>query len=138
MLHAFKNQMPQSESFFAAADSASANNPAILNNWGLALAMDGRYDQALAKLMQAVEVAPQEKRVQPEMNLALVYGLMGKESQASMILRRYMEPKKITENITSYRAIRSNREKARQALQNAASPVPTPVDQQLILPPSLQ
>jgi Flp pilus assembly protein TadD len=139
MLHAFKNQMPQSESFFAAADSASGNNPAILNNWGLALAMDGRYDQATAKLMQAVEVAPQEKRMQPEMNLALVYGLMGKESQASMVLRRYMEPKKITENIKSYRAIRSNREKARQALQNAATPVPTtPVEQQLILPPSLQ
>lgn len=143
MLHAFKNQMPQSESFFAAADSASPNNAAILNNWGLALAMDGRYDEALARLMQAVETAPQEKRAQPEMNLALVYGLMGRESHASAILRRYMEPNKITENIKSYRAIRSNREKARQMLQNAAGATPpqtldTPTDKQLILPPSLQ
>lgn len=143
MLHAFKNQMPQAESFFAAADSASANNPAILNNWGLALAMDGRYDEALARLMQAVEVAPQEKRAQPEMNLALVYGLMGRESQAAGILRRHMDTKKIAENIKSYRTIRSNREKTRQALQNAAGAMPSqtlsaPIDKQLIVPPSLQ
>ncbi len=106
MLHAFKNQMPQAESFFVAADKTSQNNPAILNNWGLALAMGGRYDEAVAKLMQAVDITPQEKRAQPEMNLALVYGLMGREKQAEMILRRHMEPNKAAANLKAYRAIR--------------------------------
>jgi Flp pilus assembly protein TadD len=82
--------------------------------------MDGRYDEAIARIMQAVEMAPQEKRMQPEMNLAMVYGLAGKEKQAEIILRRHMEPNKAADNLKAYRAIRKDHEKARQMLQNAA------------------
>ena len=119
ILHSFKNEMPQALASFAAADAASPNTPAVLNNWGLALAMENRYDEGVAKLMQAVEVSPPATRTQPEMNLALVYALSGNNKPAEMILHRYMDASKIKENMKFYSGLRKDREKSRQALQNA-------------------
>jgi Tfp pilus assembly protein PilF len=119
ILHSFKNEIPQAQASFASADSISPNNPAVLNNWGLALAIDNRYDEAIAKLMQAVEVAPPTTRTQPELNLALIYALSGNEKPAEIILHRYMTPAKIRENMKFYRGLRKDQQKSRQVLQNA-------------------
>jgi len=119
IISSLKNNPAQAAASFTAADIASPNTPAILNNWGLALAMDGHYDEAVAKLMHAVEIAALEHREQPEMNLALVYALSGNEKSAEVILHRYMEVDKIRENLKFYRSLHKNPEKSRQALQNA-------------------
>ena len=119
ILHSFRNELPQAESAFAAANAISSNNVVILNNWGLALAMDQRYDEAIAKLMQAVEAAPQQSRSQPEMNLAMIYALSGNEKPAEMILRRYMAPEDIEGNMKFYRSVRRDREQSRRALQKS-------------------
>ena len=140
IIYSLKNNLPQAESSFAAADAANPNNTPVLNNWGLALAIDNRYDEAIAKLMQAVEVSPPENRTQPEMNLALVYALSGNDKSAQLILHRYMEPAKIKENMKFYSSLRKDREKSRQALQNAYGlpqpEAPTGSEPQSIFPPS--
>lgn len=139
ILHSLKNEIPQAEASFASADSISPNTPAVLNNWGLALAIDGHYDEAIAKLMQAVEVAPTETRAQPEMNLALVYALSGNEKPAELILHRYMDPAKIKENMKFYRGLRKDQEKSRQVLQKAYGmpqmDAPPAGEPQTLLPP---
>lgn len=119
-LHGLKGALPQADSFFQAADAASPNNAAILNNWALVLAFADRYDLALPKMMQAVERAKPEQLEKTEMNLALLYALMGNENAARMALRRHLLPEQVEGNIRAYRSIAKSREQRQKALSEAA------------------
>lgn len=119
IVQSLKNDFAGAEVSFAKANSFNPDNPAVLNNWGLVQAMNDHYEDAIARLMQAVEAAPTDNRTQPEMNLAMIYALSGNEKSAEVILHRYLTPDKIKKNLSFYASLRSDRDKAQAAIQKA-------------------
>lgn len=79
-------------------------NFALLNNLGLSLGLSGKGDEGIVILRDLVRdpaATPQTRG-----NLALVYGLTGRESEARALLARDLEPAEVNANIAYYRELR--------------------------------
>jgi len=73
-----ENRYEEAESLFRCAiHYAGIKSPAFLNDYGIALANLGRFDEAVEIFLRALEVVPNDKTIQQNLNLAR----LGKETQ---------------------------------------------------------
>ena len=86
---------------FERALALSPDNPAVLNNLGMAQAMNGDAVKAEATLRKAADLPGAAPRVRQ--NLALVVGLQGKFDEARQISGADLPPEKTAENIAYLR-----------------------------------
>lgn len=149
VLHTLKGQLPQAGEFFIAADKASPNNPAILNNWGLGYAISGNALESVKRLDAAVAAAKDDavKRRQVEMNLAMVQALNQQDVIALEILRRNLPEAEALNNLAIYASMRGDEAASQNYLKQALAgrlPTPQPVIPQpagleaITLPPMMR
>ena len=86
---------------FERALALSPDNPSILNNLGMAQAMNGDATKAEANLRKAADLPGAAPRVRQ--NLALVLGLQGKFDEAKQIAGADLSPEKTAESIAYLR-----------------------------------
>jgi Flp pilus assembly protein TadD len=78
---------------------------ALLSNLGLSLGLSGQTDEGIRILSELVR--DPKASSQTRGNLALVYGLAGKEGEAAATLRTDLPPQQIQNNVTYYREMRT-------------------------------
>ena len=86
---------------FDRALALSPDNPAIMNNLGMAQAMNGDAPKAEVTLRKAAELPGAAPRVRQ--NLALVLGLQGKFEEAKQVAGADMPPEKVAASIAYLR-----------------------------------
>jgi Flp pilus assembly protein TadD len=79
-------------------------NVQITNNYGLSLALVGRYDEAIAMLEQAVQDPSATARFRQ--NLALAYGLAGQRDAAERIAGLDLDDAAVAHNLSYYDLLR--------------------------------
>ncbi len=113
----------QARDYFNTALMITDNNPVILNNLALALAFNGKYEEASDKLKQAIAVIspenPNYKRA--EMNLSLIYGVMGRTTDSKDILEKYLPAEIADKNLTFYKMLAVNEKEAKEYLRKMLS-----------------
>lgn len=109
---------------FERALALSPDNPAIMNNLGMAQAMNGDAVKAEATLRRAVDQPSAAPRVRQ--NLALVLGLQGKFAEAKEIAGADMPPEKVAASIAYLRRMIDERPQSGGAVVQAAPPMPAP------------
>lgn len=81
----------------------SPNNPVVLANYGLSLALEGRLGEAENMLRRAVK-HPEASSV-VNLNLALIIGLKGDFEESERIARAHLEPATVEENMAYLRSL---------------------------------
>ena len=109
---------------FERALALSPDNPAIMNNLGMAQAMNGDAVKAETTLRRAVDLPGAAPRVRQ--NLALVLGLQGKFTEAKEVAGADMPPEKVAASIAYLRRMIDERPQAAGAVAQAAPPLPAP------------
>lgn len=102
ILFVTKGMIPEAMAYYTEALKASADNPAVLNNVGLSQAIDHNYPRALEALKQASHVAPDERRKQVDLNLAMVQGISGDYDGARETAAKYLEGPALENNLGFY------------------------------------
>lgn len=126
ILFVMKDMRKEALAYFVEAQNANPNEPAILNNMGLALALAQQYDQSIATLKQVGDNLdkndPQKKRA--DLNLALVYGLAGDIERAEEVAGRHLKESALNNNLGFYAYLANNQELAKAYLNNALAGSP--------------
>lgn len=81
----------------------SPENPVVLTNYGLSLAMEGRLGEAENLLRRAVAHPKASREV--KLNLALILGLSGDFEESERIARIHLEPATVEENMAYLRSL---------------------------------
>jgi Flp pilus assembly protein TadD len=103
ILFVTKNMVPEAMAYFTEALAQSPDNPSILNNVGLAQAVDKNFPRAIAALEQASRVAGSNgRRRQVDLNLALVYASSGDVDTAKEIAGKYLQGPALDNNLGLY------------------------------------
>ncbi len=98
-----QNNHPQALQYYQSALKYKSNYPPILNNTGLTFAIMGNYDKAL----RAFELAQQQligsdetiTKKQVDMNLALIYALMGQMDKAEATAKPHLSKAELYNNM---------------------------------------
>jgi len=77
----------------------------LRTNFGFSLALSGQYQEAIDVLLEAARLVGAGPRTRQ--NLALVYGLMGDETNARALLSTDLDSASVENNLIVYRALRS-------------------------------
>ncbi|MFZ4124530.1 MAG: tetratricopeptide repeat protein [Rickettsiales bacterium] len=126
ILFVTKNMIPEAVEYFTEGLRVSADNPAILNNVGLARAIDRNYPRAIETLQQAAKMsANDERKKQIELNLALVYGISGDLDSARAMAEKHLTGATLDNNLGLYAHLAKNDELAKTYLNMALSNSPT-------------
>lgn len=91
----------------------------LLNNLGYSLILSGDYREAIALLEMATALP--EATAQHRQNLALAYGLAGREAEAARMIRMDFGDDEVARNLTYYRA-RRDRSSVRPT-ENSTTPL---------------
>jgi Flp pilus assembly protein TadD len=75
----------------------SPNDPVLLNNLGMTLFLEQRYDEALHYFERAVAVRPQEQNYRA--NQAAALGMLGRTPEARALYRQILPPADVGANI---------------------------------------
>lgn len=112
--------------YYESALALSNDSPVVMNNMGLGHAFLGEYDDAIRVLNRAVSRfgASESKQKMAEMNLALVYGLAGRTSEAESILRKYLTEAQVYNNLGIYAHLANDNDLAQTYLNMALSASP--------------
>jgi Flp pilus assembly protein TadD len=87
----------------------------LRNNMGLSLALGGDIEAGV-NVLQSVVIEP-NATAQHRSNLALVYGLAGRENPAKRLLERDLTPAQVSRNLEIYRKMRGyNKRSLREAI----------------------
>lgn len=111
-------------SYFTEALEHSSNNVSVLNNAGLSLAIQKKFDDAVEALELASSLTARDEkavREQIEMNLALVYGIMGDMGKAQTVASRHMDEAALNNNMGIYAHLSKDDVLARSYLNMALS-----------------
>ena len=103
ILFVSKNLIPEAIAYYTEALNQSPDNPAVLNNVGLSLAIDRQFPRAEEALQQAARLSKspaQKKHI--TLNLAMVYGTAGDLDTARDIAARYLEGAALDNNLGLY------------------------------------
>ncbi|MBN8543504.1 MAG: tetratricopeptide repeat protein [Alphaproteobacteria bacterium] len=126
ILFVTKNMIPEAVEYFTEGLRVSRDNPAILNNVGLARAIDRNYPRAIETLQQAAKMSvTEERKKQVELNLALVYGISGDIDSARAMAEKHLEGATLDNNLGLYAHLAKNDELAKTYLNMALSNSPT-------------
>lgn len=126
ILFALKEMPKEALSYYDQALKVKPDEPAVLNNVGLTMAMMKNYPHAIDALTRAgrklLDTDPQKKRA--DLNLALVYGLSGNMEKAEQVARRHLKESALNNNLGFYAYLADNQELAKAYLNNALSGSP--------------
>jgi Flp pilus assembly protein TadD len=111
--------------YYNVALQVSNNHPTVLNNMGLTYAISGDLKQAIATLEKASASISSDQRKPIALNLAMVYGLAGRMSEAESVSKPYLTKAAIYNNIGYYAMLANNKALAREYLEKALSASPT-------------
>jgi Flp pilus assembly protein TadD len=104
ILFSVRGMQAEAQTYFDAALAQNPSSPSILNNKGLSLALEKRYDEASSSLIHASNLATigsvDRKRV--ELNLSLVYAASGNIQEAEAIANRYFTGAALKNNLGLY------------------------------------
>lgn len=89
---------------YQAGLSSYPSNFVLRSNYALSLALSGHEDQSISILQELVRDQVAAPHVRD--NLALVYGLYGRENEARVTLTHDLDAKQIEQNLSVYRALR--------------------------------
>ena len=118
--------IPEAMAYYTEALKHSPDNPAILNNVGLSQAADHNFPRAIEALQQAERVsAPDDRRKEIDLNLALVYGVSGDLDTAKQIASKYLEGPALDNNLGLYAHLSKNDALAKTYFNMALSRSPT-------------
>ncbi len=87
---------------YSAGLALAPENRSLRSNMALSLALQERYDDAIAQLKSADERDPSVGH-----NLAFVYGLAGRIEEAARISRQFLSDADVANNLAYYQAIRA-------------------------------
>ncbi len=120
ILFVTKNMIPEAVEYFTEGLRVSHDNPAILNNVGLARAIERNYPRAIETLQQAVKMSPSDvRKKQVELNLALVYGISGDIESARAMAEKHLQGAALDNNLGLYAHLANNDELAKTYLNMA-------------------
>jgi Flp pilus assembly protein TadD len=112
--------------YFKEALKYKENNPSILNNIGLAYAINDEPENAMQALSKAIDETSVKstQRKQIELNLALVLGVYGDMEAAEKILKQHLPPAAVANNLGLYAHLSNNDNLAKSYLNMALSRSP--------------
>ncbi len=118
---ALTNRLDQAMEYFEVAAELSENNPVILNNIGLSFAFNKKYTEAANYLKKASIAATgnKEHSKKIDMNLSLVYGLMGKLKESEQLMHPHLPEASVYNNLGFYAYLKNNDQVARDYLREA-------------------
>ncbi|MFN4284005.1 MAG: tetratricopeptide repeat protein, partial [Alphaproteobacteria bacterium] len=101
------------------------NDPSLRNNLALSSALAGDYDQAIGLLAKLVDEPRAGAR--PRQNLALVYGLAGRNAEAAKLIRIDFDERTVQNNLAYYETLRGMAQGRRAAaIFGVATAAPMP------------
>ncbi len=126
IMFAVKKMDAQAISYYNEALKASPDNPSILNNLALALAMDKQYDASIECFTHArhflPSTSPEIKRI--DLNLALVYAIAGRLDDAEQTAAPHLSKAALYNNMGFYAYLSKNKELAKSYLNMALTQSP--------------
>ncbi len=126
ILFVTKNMIPEAMAYYTEGLKFSPDNPAILNNVGLTMAIDKNYGRATDALDQASRLSKTPgQRKQIDMNMAMVLGVSGDLDHAREIAARYLEGPALDNNMGLYAHLAKDDGLAKTYLNMALSQSPT-------------
>ncbi|MDX1974989.1 MAG: tetratricopeptide repeat protein [Rickettsiales bacterium] len=121
ILFTTRGMTADAQKYYDEALKHSPANAAILNNMGLSMALDRKFDQAIDQLKQSVSATTVggAQRRQVELNLALVYGAAGRLDEARMIAENYFTGPALNNNLGLYAHLSKDDQMAKAYLNMA-------------------
>ena len=92
------------QDYYEAGLKIFPNNLTLLNNLGLSQILSRDYDAAIATLIGAVQQTGAS--IRQRQNLALAYGMAGKDADAARVARIDLGPKDVQDNLAYYPILR--------------------------------
>lgn len=123
VVYALQGKNQEAQDYFRMASEVSHDDPLVMNNIALSMGLSGRVGHAEILIKQAISKTPKSDTnyTRFQHNLALIYGLGGKEEQAKTVLLPYLSEAAIQNNLGFYAALRGDEERAKSFLQQAVS-----------------
>lgn len=126
ILFVSKNMIPEATAYYTEALKFSPDNPAVLNNIGLSMAIDKQYGRATDALDQASRLSKSAgQRKQIDMNTAMVFAVSGDLEHAREIAARYLNGAALENNMGLYAHLAKDDNLAKTYLNMALSQSPT-------------
>jgi Flp pilus assembly protein TadD len=126
ILFAMKNKDQDAFDYYQAALDVSTDNPSVLNNMGLTLAMDKQYDKSIEALERArrhvPNDSPQVKNI--DLNLALVFAIDGRLDAAEQTAAPHLTKEGLYNNMGFYAYLAKNTDMAKGYLNMALTQSP--------------
>jgi Flp pilus assembly protein TadD/cell division septation protein DedD len=123
-----RGEHEKAQEAYLAALTISPNNPSVMNNLALSLALSGNLDGGIARLETLAP--PMRGSAQARQSLALLYAVKGETAKAEPLLRRDLPDRLVAENLAYLRQVEETRPAGgfRPAAPAPAAgvPVPTP------------
>lgn len=121
ILFVTRNLYHDAQKYFEEALKQRPNNVAVLNNLGLVQALNKQFGDAIQSLSKASENSTidslERKRV--DLNLALIYGTMGKIDEAEKIAKIYLSGAQLSNNMGLYAHLAKDDQMAKSYLNMA-------------------
>lgn len=127
ILFAIKKRDKDAIAYYKAALKNSPDNPGILNNLALALAMEKQYDESINTFVRARNhlESNSPELGQLDLNLALVYALDGRLDEAEQTAAPHLSKAALYNNMGFYAYIAKNKQLAKSYLDMALNQNPT-------------
>lgn len=122
ILASMKEQYDVALKYYRDALNASENNPAVLNNLGLTLAIREDYPKAIRSLELARKFVGPEREVDGKrigLNLAMVYGISGDMEKAEETAKPYLSESELYNNLGHYAYLADKKDLAQTYLNMA-------------------
>ncbi|MBT4005746.1 MAG: tetratricopeptide repeat protein [Rhodospirillales bacterium] len=98
------NKPAEAKAAYRAGLSLAPGNASLKGNLALSLALTGDHDGAIALLSKMVRQGASTPRIRQ--NLALIYGLVGRNTNARILLRIDLDERSVANNIAYYEMVR--------------------------------
>jgi len=123
ILFAMKGLYKEAMAYYEAALKLSSNSPSVLNNVALTQALAHNYDAAIQTLeMSRGQAKPETDELKKlDLNLALVYGLAGRNDDAERIATPHLSSEALYNNLGFYAYLAKNDDLAKAYLNMALS-----------------
>ncbi len=121
ILFTTRGMQAEAQQYFNEALKQSPGNVTVQNNIGLSQALERKYDDAIATLSKASDMADrnsmQRKRI--DLNMALTYAIMNRLDDARLIASNYYSGAELENNMGIYSLLAKDDEMARAYLNMA-------------------
>ncbi|HEY4135597.1 MAG TPA: tetratricopeptide repeat protein [Alphaproteobacteria bacterium] len=102
--HDMSGESATAQASYRSGLALAPNDPSLRNNLALSMALAGDYGQAIGLLAKLVDEPRAGTR--PRQNLALVYGLAGRDQDAAKLIRVDFDERTVQNNLAYYETLR--------------------------------